>query len=77
MLTKEYLHLDEHAHTLYDVIGTGKAMVFQDGTETDVTWSKKDRESRTIFTDSKGKQISFNRGRIFIEIIPVGNKVTF
>ena len=75
--TKEYLHLDEHAHTLYDVIGTGKALVFQDGTATEATWTKKDRESRTIFTDSKGKKIDFNRGRIFFEIIPTTNKVTY
>jgi hypothetical protein len=75
--TKEYLHLDEHAHTLYDVIGTGKGLVFQDGTATEITWSKKDRESRTVFTDSKGKKIEFNRGRIFFGILPIGNTVTY
>ncbi|MEI6690474.1 MAG: DUF3048 domain-containing protein [bacterium] len=75
--TKEYLHLDEHAHTLYDVIGTGKGLVFQDGTATEITWSKKDRESRTVFTDAKGKKIEFNRGRIFFAIIPIGNTVAY
>ena len=75
--TKELGPLDEHKHMLYEVIGTGKSLVFQDGTVTEATWTKKDRESRTVWTDAKGKKITFNRGKIMIEILPSDNKVEY
>lgn len=74
---KELGPLDEHKHMLYEVIGSGKGLLFQDGTVTEITWSKKDRESRTIWTDTKGKKISFNRGKLVFEILPIGNKVEY
>lgn len=74
---KELGPLDEHKHMLYEIIGTGKGLVFQDGTATEVTWSKKDRESRTIWKDAKGKQLAFNRGKIVFEILPLDNDVEY
>ena len=74
---KELGPLDEHKHMLYEVIGTGKGIVFQDGTATEATWSKKDRESRTVWSDAKGKKLSFNRGKIVFEILPLDNKVEY
>ena len=76
-LAKETGPLDEHKHMLYDVVGAGKGLLFQDGNVTEITWSKKDRESRTVFKDSKGKAISFNRGKLVIEILPLDNKVSY
>lgn len=75
--TKELGPLDEHKHMLYEVIGTGKGIVFQDGTAVEATWSKKDREARTIWSDAKGKKISFNRGKMIFEILPKDNTVTY
>lgn len=75
--TKELGPLDEHKHMLYEVIGTGKGLLFQDGTASEITWSKKTREDRTIFKDAKGKELSFNRGKIFIEILPLDNTVEY
>jgi hypothetical protein len=75
--TKELGPLDEHKHMLYELIGTGKGLLFQDGTATEVTWSKKDREAKTVWTDSKGKKVSFNRGKIVFEILPLDNTVTY
>ena len=74
---KELGPLDEHKHMLYEIIGTGKGIVFQDGTAVEATWSKKDREARTIWTDAKGKKLSFNRGKIVFEILPLDNDVTY
>ena len=62
---------------LYEVIGSGKGLLFQDGTATEITWSKKDRESRTLFKDSKGKAVAFNRGTLWVEILPTDNTVTY
>lgn len=75
--TKELGPLDEHKHMLYEIIGTGKGLVFQDGTAVEATWSKKDRESRTVWSDAKGKKLSFNRGKIVFEILPLDNTVTY
>ena len=76
-LAKEDGPLDEHKHILYETIGTGKGLVFQDGTVTEAIWSKKDRTSKTVWTDAKGKKISFNRGKIIFEILPSDNKITY
>ena len=62
---------------LYELIGTGKGIVFQDGLATEATWSKKDREAKTIWKDAKGKAIAFNRGKIVFEILPLDNEVEY
>ena len=69
--------INELKHLLYTTTGTGKAIVFQDGQATQATWSKAKRQDRTIFEDSKGKEIKFNRGPIWIEIVPLGKEVNY
>lgn len=75
--TKELGPLDDHKHMFYEVIGTGEALIFQDGQVVKGTWAKKDRLSRTVFKDAKGKEIEFVRGPIWVEILPKGNTVTY
>ncbi|MFH1601956.1 MAG: DUF3048 domain-containing protein [Candidatus Shapirobacteria bacterium] len=75
--TKETGPVDDHKHLLYATIGSGKALVFQDGGATEGKWAKKDQESRTIFSDLKGKEIAFDRGQIWIEVLPLGNTVDY
>ncbi len=69
--------INDLKHLLYTTTGTGKAIVFQDGQATQATWSKAKRQERTIFEDSKGKEIEFNRGPIWIEIVPAGKQVSY
>lgn len=57
-------------HMLYGTTGTGDAVIFQDGKQIKGEWSKEDRESRTVLTDLTGKEISFNRGLIWFQIVP-------
>lgn len=64
-------------HLLYDLLGQGKGIVFQDGKAIEVTWRKADEETRMKFFDSQGAEVSFVRGQIFVEILPTGNKVTY
>ncbi|MCR4324509.1 MAG: DUF3048 domain-containing protein [Candidatus Curtissbacteria bacterium] len=64
-------------HLLYGTTGTGNALIFQDGKVIEGKWSKQSRTARTKFTDKAGKEISFTRGRIWIETIPVGNSVKY
>ena len=74
---KEEDSIDKNLHTFIYTTGTGKAVIFQDGKAISATWSKKDRTSRTIYTDSAGKEISFNRGKIWIETVPVGQNAVY
>lgn len=69
--------VDEHKHMYYQITGSGKALVFQDGQVVEGNWKKASREGRTVFTDAKGKAVSFNRGPIWIELVPDGNKIDY
>jgi len=75
--SKETGPVDEHKHLLYQTIGSGKALVFQDGGVVSGKWSKEARQSRTEFSDNSGKEIKLNRGVIWIEVLPAGAKVDY
>ncbi len=66
-----------NVHLLYQTSGTGKALFFQDGNVTEGKWVKKSRTSRTKYIDSKGNEIEFNRGQIWIQTVPEGSKVSY
>jgi len=69
--------VDEHKHLLYKTTGQGKALIFQNGDVVKANWSKKKRQNRTIFTNVAGKEVKFDRGLIWIEILPAGSKVDY
>ncbi len=77
LFAKETGPLDEHLHLLYANIGSDTMMVFQDGKVTKGTWSKPSRTSRTKFYDVNGKEVMFNRGQIWIEMVPTGTPVNY
>ena len=60
-------------------IGSGRARVFQNGTVTEGTWTKKDRGSQISFTDADGKEIPLSRGQTWISAVPAnqGGGVTW
>lgn len=66
---------ENNAHMLYGTVGRGNAVVFQDGKQIQANWSKADRESRTVLTDKSGKNIEFNRGIIWFEVLAVGTDI--
>ncbi|EKD55973.1 MAG: hypothetical protein ACD_58C00324G0005 [uncultured bacterium] len=57
-------------------IGTGNAKIYQDGKEIIATWKKDNRTARTKFSDSNNKEIEFNPGTTWYEIVPPGTTVT-
>lgn len=73
---KETRSIDVHLHNLYDVIGNGKGILYQNGEKIDITWQKPNRISRTIYKDSAGKEVNFVPGQIWIELVPVGNPIS-
>lgn len=69
--------IDVHFHNLYKVIGSGKAILFQNGSQEEITWSKANRLSRTIYKDKAGKEVNFVPGMVWIELVPSGNEITY
>jgi hypothetical protein len=69
--------VDENKHLLYQTTGSGKALIFQDGNVIKANWTKKESKSRTKYQDEKGKEITFNPGRVWIEIVPAGKEVVY
>lgn len=74
---KETRSIDEHLHNLYAVVGSGNGVLFQNGTKIDINWTKANRTARTIFKDKSGKEINFIPGQIWIEILPLGNTISY
>lgn len=54
-----------------NVIGSGKAHIFQDGGVQKVTWKKKSRTSQIVFTDADGKDVPLARGQTWLTAVPV------
>jgi hypothetical protein len=73
---KEFGPLDEHLHLDYQITGSGKAIFFQDGKATTGTWSKLSATARTKFM-ADGKEFMFNKGQIWVEIVPEGNIIEY
>lgn len=77
LFAKEKGPVDRNLHMFYTTVGTGKALIFQNGGVIEGTWQKEARTSRTKFFDKSGKEVSFVRGAIWIEVVPVGNEVKY
>lgn len=64
-----------NVHLLYGTQGSGEAIIFNNGEQTEGTWEKADRESRTQLFDSRGNEIVFTRGQMWFHILPTGQDV--
>lgn len=60
-------------------IGTtsGKGVFFQDGIATEMTWTKTSRATRTVYKDLQSKEIQFNRGQTWVEVVPADMLATY
>jgi hypothetical protein len=77
LFAKERGPVDRNGHMFYTTVGSGKALVFQNGSVIEGTWEKDSRLERTKFLDEDGREISFVRGIIWIEVVPAGNNVSY
>lgn len=68
---------DPEKHMLYGTTGKGNAIIFTNGNVIKGTWQKDERTSRTKFMDSRGTEINFVPGQIWIEALPLGTQVTY
>jgi len=68
---------DGEPDTDYHLIGTGPALVFEDGSVTPGTWSKTSDAAQTQILDTTGAPIKFNRGNTWFSVVPTGTGVTY
>jgi hypothetical protein len=64
-------------HSTYGTIGSGVALIFQDGVLTKGTWNKTDNKAQFTFTDATGKAIGLNPGQTWITAVKAEANVTF
>lgn len=64
-------------HLLYNTTGEGKMLLFQDGQVIEGKWVKKSRIQRTKFYTQAGKELKFNPGKIWLEIVPTGANIAY
>jgi hypothetical protein len=72
-----YTDTNGHAAVNVNPIGTGKAVVIEDGASTVGSWSKADINARTMFTDANGAPMALDRGKIWIVSVPNGSVATY
>lgn len=73
---KETSFNDQKSHLNYNTLGSGRAQILRDGKIIEAGWRRRFPEERTRYFDQQtGEEIVFNRGQIWIEIVPEGNQV--
>lgn len=77
MLVKEKGPVDTELHMFYTVLGTGDALIFQNGEVIEGTWKKDSALDRELFYDTNGDEIKMVRGTTWVELVPSTNKVTY
>lgn len=58
-------------------VGTGKAIVFQEGRAITGTWKKASNTALTLLYDDAGNEIPLVRGEIFMQSVPIGTAVIY
>jgi len=65
-----------YSRPVLDQIGSGQAIVYRDGVAVAGTWRKPDVGGLTRFFDASGQEIALVRGRIFVQVVPTGTRVS-
>ncbi len=68
---------NDHQRLDITTTGTGKLLMFRDGTVTEGTWSKESKARRTEFLGADGKVLPLNPGAIWVEVVPTDRTVTY
>ncbi len=68
---------DYYGRLALDTTGLGKALFFQDGKVISGSWAKKSPTDRIKFYDENKKEIAFNRGPIWIQVVPLDIQVSY
>ena len=64
-------------YSTYGTLGSGQAIIFQDGVASPGTWHKPDNTSQFTFTDPQGKAIALNPGQTWFTALGAIGSVTY
>ncbi|CAN5357778.1 hypothetical protein BH09PAT4_BH09PAT4_04480 [soil metagenome] len=64
-------------HSNYNSVGTGTLYLFQNGTVTKGTWTRKARDSQFVLTDTNGKALQLVPGQTWISVQSSTSDVTY
>ncbi len=76
VLESEMKVLDEKGRRYIKTVGSGPAMIAQDGQVITVIWSKESETAPLRFLDDAGKEIKMNAGKTWLEVVPSLSQVT-
>lgn len=69
--------MEDGHHETITTIGSGEAIIFQNGIAQTVTWTKKDKTSQITFADATGKDVPLVRGQTWIAAVPATGSVSW
>jgi hypothetical protein len=64
-------------YSVYGTNGSGQLFVFQDGGVTTGSWSKADRSSQFVFSDSAGAALKLNSGQTWVTMVANAAKIDY
>ncbi len=76
-LTKKERVLDAKKRIALEITGQGKGWLLQDGKLQQILWKKPKASSRTKYYFLNGKEVSFNRGATWVEVVPENRPVLY
>lgn len=68
---------ESNGYSYPNVIGTGKAWIFQNGSAQQINWKKTNDKNQFTFTDAEGKTVKFNQGQAWFTLIKPDTKPTW
>lgn len=66
---------EETARQSIETVGSGQAVIFQNGAAIEATWTKATKDSQLKFTDAANAEIALARGQTWITAIPANTGV--
>ncbi len=70
-------HHYDGVYSVYGTLGTGKAIIFQDGISIEANWEKPDRKSQYVLKDNSGNVLKLNPGQTWYVVVTGSDKIKF
>ncbi len=77
LISKYSIVQEDGSRSAYQTVGSGEAIIFQDGLATPATWTKSDQKSQIKLTDVGGTEIKLNRGQTWFTILGSRDKASW
>lgn len=67
--------IDDEGRKKINVIGSGEAYYITNGKVQEITWRKGNANSKTVYSDASGSEITFNSGITWIQVVPIDSYI--